>query len=317
MSLSNVLIKEATIAAHQKFILASALSTSLISSVPILRDPTTGAPISDQEQMLAYSGKGFIQLKQDSKDRSIDSFARVLRERRPIAQYLAHELYRASGLLGNDNKSVDDRFQLSIGVDHLDTYPLLLSTSTGPSNRALADSPLLKLVKNLKPNGHVVHCVDESAAGVEFLFAETKTDYTLIVHEKAREGRTLGVILSNLIDPTFVSAGNYLQFAAHIPLNDTSGGISFPECDFSSSSADLVSCGLGGLVTHPVLSDGIHSASTHDGQLYLSTEHRVTERVDYYRKETLINLTHFGSQHPFEKRLNTGTSFDIDSCDFR
>jgi len=135
-------IAEQLIVRHKAFglsdeeatILRRALSQSSIVSTPALVNPVTGKPLqcSDgphlcPEKLIAYGSPGLIQLKEDSGRPQEDSWERVLNERRPFAHYVAHELFRASGVLGSDGRSIDDTFQISVQRCHLDTNEATLA----------------------------------------------------------------------------------------------------------------------------------------------------------------------------------------------
>lgn len=313
VSLSNILLKDYPWPADQQFLLASALANSKIFSAPVLRDPNTGAEIPNQSQLIAWSSKGVIEIKQASSNAGDASLSKMVAAGEPVAQYLAHELYRASGVLGKDGKSIDDQFQLSIQTYHLDTFPLFLTTNQGPSGINIVNNDLIRQIKSVQPAGHLVYCTDGSSAGAEFVLAETTSDYVLLMKENAFQGQTLGILLRGAGDPdpldesfSSQSKGSYLQFEAHIPKGAPSDPSS-PECQFSATSPDIFDCGLGDLMSAPVLTDGIQTKVMNyhnpilNGALYFSTSHRAIETVNGVTKDSEFSLTLYGDDHPFSK----------------
>jgi hypothetical protein len=127
VALSRDLLAQVDFSSSQRAVLEKALAESQFVSRPVLLDPTSNAPIGDQQELLAWSSPGLVQLKQET-------FTKALENRAPIAQYLFHELYRAAGLVDASGRSPDDGFQISVGQLHLDKIQLL----TGQNMKSLA-----------------------------------------------------------------------------------------------------------------------------------------------------------------------------------
>lgn len=109
--------------------LQKALDTVKVVSTPVLKDPKTGVAIPNQTDLVAWGSPGLIQLKENIPGQS--SWADLLARNATVAQYIFHELYRASGIVGPDGRSPDDRFQISIGELHLNNLPLTESLPNG------------------------------------------------------------------------------------------------------------------------------------------------------------------------------------------
>jgi hypothetical protein len=125
-SLSNQLLDDGPFSEDDKNLLRKALSDSHITSVPVLIDERTHKAVPNQSQLLAWASRGSIQLKESSPDPKDASFTDLIFKRKPLAHELAHELFRATGLVNTDQKSIDENYQLSIGKYHLDQWPLYL-----------------------------------------------------------------------------------------------------------------------------------------------------------------------------------------------
>ena len=123
VTLANSLLDDYSIwTFQQKSLLGGALRNAKIVSVPVLLDQA-GNPVRDQEQLVAYGSPGLIQLKVATVNPDDASWVKSVKENKPIAHYIAHELYRASGAVDRDGKSPDETFQITIGELHLDHLP--------------------------------------------------------------------------------------------------------------------------------------------------------------------------------------------------
>jgi hypothetical protein len=119
---ANTLLKKAELdEAHYK-ILKAALDESKIVSVKNLIDPATSLPVPDQANILAYSSKGLIQLKEQSVGLNSDSWQKAVIEKRLVGHIVIHELFRATGLIDKTGRSIDDNFQLSLTKYRLHKY---------------------------------------------------------------------------------------------------------------------------------------------------------------------------------------------------
>ena len=263
VSLANGLMRNyAGFSAEHKRALTLGLNSATPVSTPVLTDPQSHQPIANQRELVAWGSPGLIQLKEDSGDPRAQSWERLIRENKPVAHHIAHELFRASGILGADGKSIDDGYQLSIGVYHLDSFVLLPLSDVVAAKFSGADS-LIHQFGPLKPNGHLIYCMSGSSDQTELLFAETEKDFVLSIPEAAFGGQVLGPLLAG-IDPGFTGKGRYLQLTAHIPPNTEPLA---PVCYFTSVSSTIVDCGLGALLEAPTLTDGV-VVDRVDAQLY-------------------------------------------------
>lgn len=303
VSLSNVLLKSYQFPPEELELLTQALNASKIVSVKEFRDPQTGQVVANQEPLIAYSSPGFIQLKENSSNTNSKSFEALLTGESPIAHQIAHELYRASGKLGADGKSIDESYQLSIGSHHLDTFPLLPFLNTRNSESPLKKS-LLESVPDIKPNGHFLYCENDNIDGL--IFAETtNNNYVLVIRNTGAQGNLfVGSLLKNL-DSKFssLSKGNYLQLKVTVPVTVPNPPAEpFPVCFFDPRSSSLVECGLGRTLGKPILSDGVHEKEIDDTQVYFTSELRTILRsrtpIDNH---LIVNLTLYGNAHPFSQ----------------
>jgi len=114
--------------------LQNALTHAKIVSVRILNDLATGKPVPNQKSLVAWGSKDSIQLKEDSGVPGESSWEHLLKSRQPVAHFVLHELYRATGLVGTDGKSVDENFQISIGRFHLDKLQLIAGSDVKLTN---------------------------------------------------------------------------------------------------------------------------------------------------------------------------------------
>ena len=111
VSIADNILSKSSFSPADHNVLKQALLSSRIVSVKTLVD-VHGNVVPEQGQMLAYSSKGLIQLKESKKGE--DSWARALAEKRSVAYIVIHELFRASGLTNKEGRSIDDTYQLSV-----------------------------------------------------------------------------------------------------------------------------------------------------------------------------------------------------------
>jgi len=102
--------------------LQATLNTVKIVSAPVLVDPVSQQPIPNQRQLLAWGSPGLIQLKESTNQQGDASWEDKVKAGRSMAHLVIHELYRASGLVGADGRSVDDNFEITIAQYHLDKF---------------------------------------------------------------------------------------------------------------------------------------------------------------------------------------------------
>lgn len=311
VSLANGLLKNYPgFSAEHRRALTLGLNSATTVSTPVLVDPQTHRAIANQKPLVAWGSPGLIQLKEDSGDPSAQSWERLIKENKPVAHHIAHELFRASGILGSDGKSIDEGYQLSIGVYHLDSFVLLPLSDVNPAKLSGAGS-LIGQFGPLKPNGHLIYCMSGGSDATELLFAETEKDFVLSIREAAFEGQVLGPLLTG-IDPGFGGTGHYLQLTAHLPPNTYPLA---PVCHFTFVSPAIVDCGLGALLEAPTLTDGVREEKV-DAQLYFSTEQRVTQRArQALLQELVAMITLYGDKHPFTQGgFHSTDGFDPRGC---
>lgn len=185
---------------------------------------------------------------------------------------------------------------------------LALLTSLACSSSAFASAEFNdpEVTRLQRSGGHYIHCTDGSAAGAEFILAETDRDYTLIVKENAFASQTLGTLLSQSIDPTFQFEGSYLQFEAHIPFN---------LCRFSDTSSDIALCDVGTLSARPTLSDGLQSKTLEESQIYLNTMYVWTQSLGVRTRDFGFRMLVSNASHPFPHAFLAETSFDPSVCE--
>lgn len=111
---------------HQAALLEG-LRPDSITSVAVLKDEN-GVPVPDQKNLIAYSYRSpngpVIQLKDTPADGQGESWEARWKAKLPLAHMVIHELLRASGRVegeGRDKHSIDEGYQISIGVYHLET----------------------------------------------------------------------------------------------------------------------------------------------------------------------------------------------------
>lgn len=121
VSFANAILNRYPGDSEEKALLATALKNSHIVSVPVLKDIETGNPIPDQKLLVAWSSTNSIQLKEASGKPGEASWEDLIKNKKPVAHQIVHELYRASGAVNSNGKSPDDSYQISIGKLHLDT----------------------------------------------------------------------------------------------------------------------------------------------------------------------------------------------------
>jgi hypothetical protein len=116
---ANRLLEDVSFRPEHRELLRGALDRVRITTGPVLLNLTTGEPVPEQSKLIAWGSPGRIQLKE--KGILFDaSFENALLSGEPIAHIVIHELFRASGALDAAGKSVDENFQLSIGLYGLD-----------------------------------------------------------------------------------------------------------------------------------------------------------------------------------------------------
>jgi hypothetical protein len=114
---ADALLKRVKFQPEHAALLATALKGTRIEAGKVLLTPGTARPVANQEGFLAYGSPARIQLKLNQP--AEDSFEKAVAEGRPLAHIVIHELFRASGALGADGKSIDDAYQLTIGLYRL------------------------------------------------------------------------------------------------------------------------------------------------------------------------------------------------------
>lgn len=126
VSAANWLLQKESWTPAEYKLLSEALESSRIVSVPVLMDPSTDfkTPVENEEKLIAYGSPNYIQLKQQSHRLGEDSWEEQLSKGAPLAHHIIHELFRASNDLDKFGKSVDDSYQISVGVHHLDRWAL-------------------------------------------------------------------------------------------------------------------------------------------------------------------------------------------------
>ncbi|QDK44150.1 hypothetical protein DOM22_02770 [Bdellovibrio sp. ZAP7] len=116
VSIADNVLDKVSFSSADRNLLKKALLSSRIVSVKTLTD-AKGNAVPEQSQMLAYTYKGLIQLK-EFKDGE-DSWARAIAEKRSVAYIVIHELFRASGVTNREGRSIDDIYQLSVMIYRL------------------------------------------------------------------------------------------------------------------------------------------------------------------------------------------------------
>jgi hypothetical protein len=114
---AEALLKRVKFQPTHAALLQSALKSAHIEAGRVLLTPGTSRPVSNQEGLLAYGSPGLIQLKLNQPGE--ESFEKAVAEGRPLAHIVIHELFRASGAVGEDGNSIDDAYQLTIGFYRL------------------------------------------------------------------------------------------------------------------------------------------------------------------------------------------------------
>ncbi len=111
-------------------LLKESLGSSQIVSVPQLRNPRNHTLIENQQQLVAWGSLHFIQLK-ENRIQKADSWEAVVKKNRPFAHIIVHELFRASGKKDQNGRLLDDNFDISIGLYHLDSF---VRVQSGPDD---------------------------------------------------------------------------------------------------------------------------------------------------------------------------------------
>jgi hypothetical protein len=119
---ANVLLDQVNFTKEDRVLLKKALANVQITSGPRLLNPLTGEPVPGQERLIAWGSPGHVQLKERLYINEA-SFEDSVAGPHPIAHIIIHELFRASGALDENGKSIDENFQLSIGRYKLDQNP--------------------------------------------------------------------------------------------------------------------------------------------------------------------------------------------------
>lgn len=119
VAVANSLLGTVAFTPEHKRLLKQALERAEFKTTKQLMDPVTRQPLAEQDKLIAWGSPGLVQLKEKGVLFQ-DSFEDALATARPIAHIVIHELFRASGALGSDGKSIDENFQLSIGKYHLE-----------------------------------------------------------------------------------------------------------------------------------------------------------------------------------------------------
>ncbi|MBA2404342.1 MAG: hypothetical protein H0V66_06190 [Bdellovibrionales bacterium] len=122
ISIGNELIREPILDDADKDLLGKTINTTKIVTVSILKNPVTGKDIPNQKTLVAWGSPNLIQLKLSSGLPGEAGWDKIDRRKESIAQYVFHELYRASGVMDSKGQSPDETFQISIGKYRLDKY---------------------------------------------------------------------------------------------------------------------------------------------------------------------------------------------------
>jgi|GEM_PF-6817009 len=148
VSMANRLIEEDLIDGPDKLILEKSLDSTRIVIVQVLKNPVTGAEIPNQSTLVAWGSPNLVQLKVTA-DRSHASWDRLSEDEQSLAQYVFHELYRASGVVDTNGNCPDETFQLSIGKYRLNEYHLvnIPAVECKEQNRIVLESYVLRTTK--------------------------------------------------------------------------------------------------------------------------------------------------------------------------
>ena len=125
VKIANKMIREVPFARNHKYYLKKAMLFSKIEAVHILVDQKTGEPVRNQNSLIAWGSPGLIQLKKANLNKMDWSWEEAIKGKNSIAHIVAHELFRSSGFHMGEaygKRSVDDIFQISIGVYHLNEF---------------------------------------------------------------------------------------------------------------------------------------------------------------------------------------------------
>jgi len=114
---AEALLKRVRFQPEDAELIRHALKTARIEANGELLVPGTNKPVPSQAGLLAYGSPGLIQLKLTHAGE--DSFEKAVAEGRPLAHIVIHELFRASGAVGENGASIDDTYELSIGTYRL------------------------------------------------------------------------------------------------------------------------------------------------------------------------------------------------------
>lgn len=119
---ANALFDQIDFIPEHRKLLKKALANSQIETGQRLLDPITGKTIPNQDRLIAWGAPGEIQLKERYFLHEA-SFEDAMKSQDPIAHIVIHELFRASGVVDAKGRSIDENFQLSIGLYKLDRNP--------------------------------------------------------------------------------------------------------------------------------------------------------------------------------------------------
>ncbi len=303
----------------QKTLLTQALEKSSITSTPLLLEKKDGQPVSHQEGLLAWSTESFIQLKRHTPGSQDASWEKLVKEKKPVAHQIAHELFRASGAVGEDGKSIDDNYRLSVAQFHLEQLQLfdVVEPERVDPKRA---QKLLEPGEVIPNQGRILYCKNQRS---EVAFVELENVYALIIRGTAFRGHVVSPLLDG-IAPAFSakSKGNYLQLSVRTQKKRVAPGIKdpFDMCQFSSTTASLIWCGLGPSLQYPMkLSDGEREEVLDDSSLEVITDRQITERVGTALMNNVVfHLTLYGNAHPFFKGgFHSNQRIDVRACGAR
>jgi len=191
-------------------ILNEALKSAKIETASILINPASKKPLTCDDgpefcpdKLVIFGSPGLIQLKTDSRRQDEDSWERVLADQRPFAHYVAHELFRASGRVGQDGRPLDDGYAISITrcrLNEMDaTYALLNSSD----NEVATPKP------RFNPNSSLSH--EEQTLEIKQRFMNGKAPAANPEHKGAEkrkcyvydEDSKLVAKQTNIVDSTF------------------------------------------------------------------------------------------------------------------
>lgn len=121
-SIAKTIITQRWCSAKDTELLRQTLETVRIRAVKSLKDPANKylTRVKNQEGLAAYGSFNYIQLK--TKTPKEMSFESLLQSKGKVGDLVAHELFRASGVVGTDGQSIDDNYKISVDRCGLDKF---------------------------------------------------------------------------------------------------------------------------------------------------------------------------------------------------